>query len=64
MAGYYFAFANDDPMRTAYNEAEMSIEEMRKKFVGEFIQTGDEAHDISRVVDIWTQAQANAYYNE
>ena len=61
---YYFAFANDDPLRTAYTENEINIEELRKTFVGTFIQTGDELHDVSRVIDIWTNEQANAYYND
>lgn len=60
---YYFAFFNDDPMRTTYAENEISIEEMRKRFVGDFVTIGDEPHDISRIADIWTEEQAKAYYN-
>ena len=54
---YYFAFADDDPMRSAYREHEISIEDLRRTFIGDFIQTGDEPHDVSRVVDIWTEEQ-------
>lgn len=61
---YYFVFTNDDPMQTAYKESEISIEEIKKRFVGDFIQTGDEPHDISRVSDIWTEKQVKAYFND
>ena len=61
---YYFAFANDDPMRTGYREIETDIESLRNAFVGDFIQTGDELHDVSRVIDIWTEEQVKAYYND
>lgn len=61
---YYFAFANDDPMRTAYREIELDIESMRRTFIGSFIRTGDEPHDVSRVIDIWTEEQVRAYYND
>lgn len=59
---YYFAFNDDDPMRTSYTESDMTIEEMRKMFVGTFIQVGDEPHDINRVADIWTAEQAKNYF--
>lgn len=61
---YYFAFAYADPTRSSFKESEISIEEMRKRFIGEWIRTGDEPHDIERVTDIWTSAQAKAYYND
>ncbi len=61
---YYFAFTNDDPMRTSFKENEISIEEMRKTFIGTLVQTGDEPHDVERVFDIWTEEQAKAYYND
>ena len=61
---YYFAFTNDDPLRTAYQENEISIEEMRKQFVGTFIRVGDEENDVNRVSDIWTEDQVKAYYND
>lgn len=59
---YYFAFANDDPMRTTYTESELTVEEMRKRFVGTWVQTGDEPHDVARIADIWTAEQAARYY--
>lgn len=61
---YYFAFANGDPMRTSFKENEISIEEMRKRFVGTWVQMGEEEYDADRVNDIWTTEQANAYYND
>ena len=61
---YYFAFTNDDPMRTTYRESEISLEDMKARFVGKSIQTGDEDYDYSIVSDIWTEAQAKAYYND
>lgn len=60
---YYFAFSNGDPMKSSFNENELSIENMKKQFVGTFIRTGDEEHDFDRVADIWTEAEATAYYN-
>ena len=65
MSGYYyFAFTNGDPMRSSFKENEISIENMKKQFVGTFIRTGDEDHDFDRVADIWTEAKAKAYYND
>lgn len=61
---YYFAFAYSDPMRSSFEESEIGIEEMRNRFIGEWIQTGDEPHDTERVADIWTYEQAHAYYND
>lgn len=61
---YYLAFVNDDPMRTSFRESEISIEEMRTRFIGKSIRTGDEDYDYSIVSDIWTEAQAKAYYND
>ena len=61
---YYFAFTNADPLRTSFKENEISLEEMRKQFIGTWVQTGDEDHDCDRVADIWTTAQATAYYND
>ena len=61
---YYFAFTNDDPMRTSFRENEITIEEMKTRFIGKAIQTGEEDHDYSIVSDIWTEAQAKAYYND
>ena len=64
MAGYYyFTFTNDDPLRSSFKEDEISIEDMRKNFVGNFVHAGDEPHDVARVADIWTEAQAKAYHN-
>ncbi len=60
---YYFAFTNNDPMRTSFKENEISIEDMKKQFVGTWVKTGDEDYDTDRVNDIWTTEQANAYYN-
>jgi len=64
MAYYYFAFADDDAMRSTFTEEEISIEEMRERFVGSFIRVGDEEYDVSRVSDIWTEEQAKAYFAE
>ena len=64
MANYYFAFSNDDPMRSKYPESKMTIEKMRELFVGTFIQVGDEPHDVNRVADIWTEEQAKKYFND
>ena len=61
---YYFAFTNDDPMRTSFRENEITLEEMKTRFIGKAIQTGDEEHDYSIVTNIWTEAQAKAYYND
>ena len=61
---YYFAFTNDDPMRTSFRENEITLEEMKTRFIGKAIQTGEEDHDYSMVSDIWTEAQAKAYYND
>lgn len=61
---YYFAFSDDDPMKTGYREHEINIEDLRRAFIGDFIQTGEETYDVSRVVDIWTEEQVKAYYND
>lgn len=61
---YYFAFASADPTRSSFKETEISVEEMRSQFVGKWIKTGDEPHDIECVTDIWTTAQVKAYYND
>ena len=61
---YYFAFTNADPMQTAFKEAEITIEEMRKRYVGTWVQTGDEEHDADRVSDIWTSDRAKNYFAE
>jgi hypothetical protein len=61
---YYFAFTNDDPMRTSFRENEITLEEMKTRFIGKAIKTGEEDHDYSIVSNIWTEAQAKAYYND
>ena len=61
---YYFAFANADPMRTAFSAEEISIEEMRSRFVGTWVNCGDEDYDAERVVDVWTQDRAREYFND
>jgi hypothetical protein len=61
---YYFAFTNADSLRTSFKENEISLEEMRKQFIGTWVRTGDEEYDCDRVADIWTTAQTNAYYND
>jgi hypothetical protein len=63
MPNYYFAFRGSDPIPSKFSENEMTLEDMRKRFVGQWIQTGDEPHDCERINDIWTKAQVEAYYN-
>lgn len=63
MEHYYFAFRSSDPIPSTFREDEATLEEMRKRFVGQWIQTGDEPHDCERISDIWTKAQVEAYYN-
>ena len=61
---YYFAFANDDPLKTAFNENEITVDEMRERFVGSWVRVGDDEHDVNQVSDIWTSDQAKKYFEE
>lgn len=61
---FYFAFSSADPIPSYIGENKTTIEEMRKRFIGTFVRTGDEDHDFDRVADIWTESQVKAYFEE
>jgi hypothetical protein len=55
---YYFAFRNGDPAPIYSGD---TLEELRSRYIGEYIRVGDEPHDTEQVIDIWTEEQMREF---